>query len=149
MFQGANGRNSTSVSANFPVQTLNRSGAGTDSSFNPQTVTELSKSGWTNLYGNGALTLPAYDGEVFASAHSIGKSSLKNGSPVTLTLSFFKYNHERKPEHDTEKDFTLYTVDSKGLNNASITTGDFDDDGKKNDIAMLVCTESQLKCYRL
>lgn len=45
MFQGANGRNDTSVSANFPVQTLNRSGSGTSSSFNPQTVTELRKSG--------------------------------------------------------------------------------------------------------
>lgn len=147
MFQGANGRNSTSVSANFPVQTLNRSGAGTDSSFNPQTVTELSKSGWTNLYGNGALTLPTYDGEVFASAHSIGKTSLKKGSPVTLTLSFMKYNHERKPEHDTEKDLSLYTVTDEGLYHASIAVGDFDNDGYKNDVSILVFTKNKIRLY--
>ncbi|MBQ3449011.1 MAG: hypothetical protein IJG34_03850, partial [Synergistaceae bacterium] len=129
MFQGANGRNDSSISAKFPVQTLDRSGAGTDASFSTQNITDITQKGWTNFYGNGSLSLPTYNGEVFASAHSLGKSSLKNGDPVTLTLSFIKYTSDGKIEHDTEKDLTLYTVTNDGFNHASMTTGDLDNDG--------------------
>ena len=147
MFQGANGRNDSSISAKFPVQTLDRSGAGTDASFSPQNITDISKSGWTNFYGNGSLSLPTYNGEVFASAHSLGKSSLNNGDPVTLTLSFIKYTSDGKIEHDTEKDFTLYTVTDDGFNHASMTTGDLDNDGYKNDVALLVFNNKKIRLF--
>ena len=147
MFQGANGRNDSSISAKFPVQALDRSGAGTDASFSPQNITDISKSGWTNFYGNGSLSLPTYNGEVFASAHSLGKSSLKNGDPVTLTLSFIKYTSDGKIEHDTESDLTLYTVTNDGFNHASMTTGDLDNDGYKNDVALLVFNNKKTKLF--
>ena len=147
MFQGANGRNDSSISAKFPVQALDRSGAGTDASFSPQNITDISKSGWTNFYGNGSLSLPTYNGEVFASAHSLGKSSLNNGDHVTLTLSFIKYTSDGKIEHDTEKDFTLYTVTDDGFNHASMTTGDLDNDGYKNDVALLVFNNKKIRLF--
>ncbi|MBQ7666349.1 MAG: hypothetical protein IJS42_06500, partial [Synergistaceae bacterium] len=147
MFQGANGRNDSSISAKFPVQTLDRSGAGTDASFSTQNITDITQKGWTNFYGNGSLSLPTYNGEVFASAHSLGKSNLKNGDPVTLTLSFIKYTSDGKIEHDTEKDFTLYTITDEGFKHASITTGDMDNDGHKNDVALLVFGNKKVKLF--
>ena len=90
------------------------------------------------------MSLPTYYGEVFAAAHSLAKRDLKNGDPVTLTLSFIKHSSEGKIEHDTEKDLTVYTVDSEGLCHASICTGDLDNDGWKNDVALLVMTTKKV-----
>ena len=90
------------------------------------------------------MSLPTYYGEVFAAAHSLAKTGLKDGDPVTLTLSFIKHSSEGKIEHDTEKDLTVYTVDSEGLCHASICTGDLDNDGWKNDVALLVMTTKKV-----
>ena len=93
------------------------------------------------------MSLPTYYGEVFAAAHSLAKRDLKNGDPVTLTLSFIKQTSEGKIEHDTEKDLTVYTVNSEGLCHASICTGDLDNDGWKNDVALLVMTTKKVRLF--
>ena len=146
MLQGANGRNG-SHAAKFPVQSLPLTVSGNDPSITPQTITDLTKNDYTNFYGSGALTLPTYNGEVFASAHSAGKETLKSGASVTLTLSFIKNTQDGKIEHDTEKDLTVYTVEDDGLYHASIGTGDFDNDGYKNDIGVLIFTKQKVKFF--
>lgn len=146
MLQGANGRNGSNA-AKFPVQSLPLKMSGNDPSITPQTVANINKDNYTNFYGSGALTLPTYNGEVFASAHSAGKETLNNGDPVTLTLSFIKNTQDGKIEHDTEKDFTVYTVESDGLYGAAIGTGDYDNDGYKNDVGVLIFTKQKVKFF--
>ena len=146
MYEGANGGND-SHTAKFPVKALPLKMSGQTPSITPQTITDITKNNYVNSYGAGALSLPTYYGEVFASAHSLAKRDLKNGDPVTLTLSFIGQTSEGKIEHDTEKDLTVYTVDSEGLCHASICTGDLDNDGWKNDVALLVMTTKKVRLF--
>lgn len=131
------------------VQTFTSSAANNQLSVSAQTLSKVSNGGnGESFYGNGALTLPTYYGEVFASASSYHKSELRAGNPVVLKLSFFKYNQEGNLEHDTEKELTLYTVtEYQGLYHASMAAGDFDNDGYKNDVALLVFTQSKATLY--
>lgn len=146
MLQGANGRNGSNA-AKFPVQSLPLKMSGNDPSITPQTVANINKDNYTNFYGSGALTLPTYNGEIFASAHSAGKETLNNGAPVTLTLSFIKNTQDGTIKHDTEKDLTVYTVEDDGLYGAAIGTGDYDNDGYKNDVGVLIFTKNKIKLY--
>ena len=75
------------------------------------------------------------------------RTGLNDGDPVTLTLSFIKHSSEGKIEHDKEQDLTAYTVDSEGLCHASICTGDLDNDGWKNDVALLVMTTKKVRLF--
>ena len=70
------------------------------------------------------------------------------GNPVVLKLSFLKYNQSGELEQDTEKDLTLLTVsEDQGLYHASMTTGDFDNEGYKNDVALLLFTKDRATLY--
>lgn len=146
MYEGSNGGND-SHTAKFPVKALPLKMSGQTPSITPQTITDITKSSYVNSYGAGALSLPTYYGEVFASAHSLAKTGLNDGDPVTLTLSFIKHTSEGKIEHDKEQDLTAYTIDSEGLCHASICTGDLDNDGWKNDVALLVMTKRKVRLF--
>ena len=146
MYEGSNGGND-SEAGKFPVKALPLTISNQTPSITPQIITDITKNNYVNFYGGGALSFPTYYGEIFASAHSLAKRDLKNGDPVTLTLSFIKHSSEGKIEHDKEQDLTAYTVDSEGLCHASICTGDLDNDGWKNDVALLVMTTKKVRLF--
>ena len=146
MYEGSNGGND-SEAGKFPVKALPLTISNQTPSITPQIITDITKNNYVNSYGAGALSFPTYYGEIFATAHSLAKTGLKNGDPVTLTLSFIKHSSEGKIEHDKEQDLTAYTVDSEGLCHASICTGDLDNDGWKNDVALLVMTTKKVRLF--
>lgn len=142
MYHSCNGTTGI-VQTKYPIQNFPL----TNDDSNPikaETISEAQKDSWANLYGNGALSLHNYDGEVLVAAHSITKETMKAGDPLTLTFTFLANTSQDKLAFDFEKDLTAYTVDDNGLNYVDIATGDFDDDGRNNDIALLVCSNKNV-----
>ena len=141
-YNGGNGTNDSDKKqkGQSPVQMLPRSVSNNQLQITSKTVatTPANGSNRVNFYGSGALTLPNYNGEIFVEAHAIGQGSVKTGSTLDLTFSFFKYVQDGELDLDFETSKTGYTVQDGGLKHASITTGDFDSDGCKNDIALAV-----------
>ncbi len=129
----------TPLPAKPPIQTFPRSVSGNQVSLTQKTIsTNTDTTGWVNVYGSGTLTFPNYDGEVFVATHSDGKPELKQGNGINLNFTFLKYDQDGNLTLDFEKDIVGYDVDDRGLINAYICTGDFDNDGYENEIAALI-----------